>query len=101
MDAKQKYDAKQLRRKQNRALKRHGIESLPLGAHTTTQSKVVKGAQIGALQKRAERDMRLRCKLSEAVLIGVPGAAKAKRKLNDTWTNRNAKSLAGFWNPQA
>ena len=56
---------------------------------------------LGALQQKAEADVRLRCKLSEAVLIGVPGAAKAKRKLSDTWTNRNAKSLAGFWNPQA
>lgn len=56
---------------------------------------------LGALQQKAEADVRLRCKLGEAVLIGVPGAAKAKRKLSDTWTNRNAKSLAGFWNPQA
>ena len=56
---------------------------------------------LGALQQKAEADVRLRCKLSEAVLIGVPGAAKAKRKLNDTWTNRYSKNLAGFWNPQA
>ena len=101
MDAKQKYDAKQKRRKQNRALKQHGIESLALGAHTTAPSKVIKGAQIGALQKRAELDMRLRCGLGEAVLAGVPGAAKAKAKLNDTWTKRYSKRLTGFWNPQA
>ena len=56
---------------------------------------------LGALQQKAEADVRLRCKLSEAAMAGVPGAAKAKRKLNDTWTNRYSKNLAGFWNPQA
>ncbi len=52
-----------------------------------------------ALQKRAEHDVRLRCNLSEAAMIGVPGAAKAKRKLNDVWTNRVSRNLTGFWNP--
>lgn len=76
---------RKLRRRANRTQRRAGAAPLDLGA----------------LQQKAEADVRLRCKLSEAVLIGVPGAAKAKRKLNDTWTNRNAKSLAGFWNPGA
>ena len=64
-------------------------------------SKLVKRAQIGELQKRAEHDVRLRCNLSEAAMVGVPGAAKAKRKLNDVWTNRNSRNLTGFWNPGA
>lgn len=54
---------------------------------------------LGALQQKAEADVRLRCKLSEAALAGVPGAAKAKRKLNDVWTNRNQRSLGDFWRP--
>lgn len=104
MDAKQKYDAKQARRKQNRALKRHGLEYLPLGAHTTTSSKLVKGAQIGALQKRAEHDVRLRCKLGHDAIHADTmneraAAAKAKRKLNDVWTNRFNRDLTGFWRP--
>lgn len=96
MEAKQKYDAKQARRKQNRALRRHGLETLPRGAHSMTPSKLVKRAQIGELQKRAEHDVRLRCKLSYDA-----DAAKAKRKLNDVWTNRNSRNLTGFWNPKA
>ena len=60
------------------------------------------GAQLDlcSLQKRSERDVKLRCKLSALAIAGVPGAAKAKRKLNDTWTNRNTQSLDGFWRPQ-
>ena len=76
---------RKLRRRANRTQRQLGVAPLDLGA----------------LQQKAEADVRLRCKLSEAVLIGVPGAAKAKRKLNNTWTNRNAKSLSGFWNPKA
>lgn len=76
---------RKLRRRANRTQRQRGTALLDLGA----------------LQEKAEADVRLRCKLSEAAMVGVPGAAKAKRKLNGTWTNRNAKSLAGFWNPQA
>lgn len=54
---------------------------------------------LSAMQKRAEHDVRLRCNLSEAAMIGVPGAAKAKRKLNDVWTNRASRNLTGFWRP--
>lgn len=54
---------------------------------------------LGTLQQKAEADMRLRCKLSEAAMAGVPGADKAKRKLNDVWTNRNQRSLGDFWRP--
>lgn len=104
MDAKQKYDAKQARRKQNRALRKHGLETLPLGAHSTTPSKLVKRAQIGELQKRAEHDVRLRCKLSHDAIHadtmnGRAAAAKAKRKLNDVWINRVSRNLTGFWRP--
>ena len=96
MDAKQKHDAKQLRRKQNRALRKLGLEKL-----TATGSRMVHEAQIGKLNRVAEREMRLRYKLGDMAAAGVPGAAKAKRKLNDVWTNRNSQSLKGFWNPQA
>lgn len=76
------FDAK-LRRKANRQQRR--IAANPL--------------DLGAMQKRAEHDMRLRCNLSEAVVAGVPGAVKAKRKLNDVWTNRVSRNLTGFWSP--
>lgn len=61
---------------------------------------------LGKLQIAAEHDMRLRCTLAATAQHGKDAAeraaaARAKRKLNDVWTNRNAKSLAGFWNPQA
>lgn len=104
MDAKQKYDAKQKRRKQNRALRKHGLELLPMGAHTTTASKLDRRAQIGAMQKRAEHDVRLRCKLSHNAIHADTmneraAAAKAKRKLSDVWTNRVSRNLTGFWRP--
>ena len=51
------------------------------------------------LNRKAEADVRLRCKLADLAQAGTPGAAKAKRKLNDTWTNRSTQSLTGFWNP--
>ena len=76
------FDAK-LRRKANRQQRR--TAALPL--------------DLSAMQKRAEHDVRLRCNLSEAAMAGVPGAAKAKRKLNDVWTNRNSRNLTGFWRP--
>ena len=106
MDAKQKHDAKQLRRKQNRELRRQGLEVLVGNAASMIACRHTTGPQIGALKKRAEHDLRLRCALADTAQHGPDAAAraaaaKAKRKLNDVWTNRNAKSLAGFWNPQA
>lgn len=74
---------RKLRRKANRQQRR--TAALPL--------------DLCAMQKRAEHDVRLRCNLSEAAMAGVPGAAKAKRKLNDVWTNRNQRSLGDFWRP--
>ena len=56
---------------------------------------------LSAMQKRAEADVGLRCKLGELARQGVPGAAKAKRKLNDVWTNRRSVSLGDYWKPQA
>lgn len=94
MDAKQKYDAKQARRKQNRALRKHGLEKL-----TATGSRMVYGPQIGQLKKRADKDLAIRRKLGDLAAQGVPGAAQAKRKLNDTWTNRYSNNLRGFWKP--
>lgn len=59
---------------------------------------------LTGLQKRAERDIKLRCKLGHTILTGDQSersaAAKAKRKLNNTWTNRNTHSLTGFWKDQ-
>lgn len=59
---------------------------------------------LGAMQKRAEHDVRLRCKLSHDAIHADTmneraAAAKAKRKLNDVWTNRNQRSLGDFWRP--
>ncbi len=51
------------------------------------------------LQKRAERDVKLRCKLGDLAKAGNRGAAKTKRKLNDTWTNRGVVSPGEYWNP--
>lgn len=78
------------RRKSNRQQRREGGPMLDLCA----------------MQKRAERDTKLRCKLSHDSMHAASAneraaAAKAKRKLNDVWTNRSAKSLTGFWNPRA
>lgn len=52
-----------------------------------------------SLNRKASREVGLRCKLADLAAAGVPGAAKAKRKLNDVWTNRNQRNLDGFWNP--
>ena len=59
---------------------------------------------LSAMQKRAEHDVRLRCKLSHDAIHADTmneraAAAKAKRKLNDVWTNRNQRSLGDFWRP--
>ena len=81
------FDAKR-RRKANRQQRQ--TAALPL--------------DLSAMQKRAEHDVRLRCKLShDAVHADTmnerAAAAKAKRKLNDMWTNRNQRSLGDFWRP--
>ena len=61
---------------------------------------------LGKLQNKAEHDVRLRCKLGHDARYADSAneraaAAKAKRKLNDVWTNRTQRSLTGFWNQQA
>lgn len=81
------FDAKR-RRKANRQQRR--TAALPL--------------DLSAMQKRAEHDVRLRCKLSHDAIHADTmneraAAAKAKRKLNDMWTNRNQRSLGDFWRP--
>ena len=81
------FDAK-LRRKANRQQRR--TAALPL--------------DLSTIQKRAEADVRLRCKLSHDAIHAESvneraAAAKAKRKLNDVWTNRVSRNLAGFWRP--
>lgn len=52
-----------------------------------------------SLQKRAEKDVKLRCKLGDLARAGNRGAAKAKRQLNNTWTNRGVVSPGEYWNP--
>lgn len=61
---------------------------------------------LSAMQKRAEADTKLRCKLSHDARHAASAneraaAAKAKRKLNDVWTNRTNRSLGDYWKPQA
>lgn len=81
---------RKLRRKANRQQRRTAALSLDLSA----------------MQKRAEHDVRLRCKLSHDAIHADTmneraAAAKAKRRLNDVWTNRVSRNLTGFWNPGA
>ena len=44
------------------------------------------------LQRKAER------KFQAITRLSANGTAKDKRKLNETWTNRESKNLRGFWN---
>lgn len=99
MSRQERYELKQARRKQNRELRKHGLEVLQ-GEHW---AKLDKSAQIGELQRTAEREVGLRTSLNHTIDNGVgserAAAAKAKRKLNDVWTNRHARSLGDFWRP--
>lgn len=74
------FDAKR-RRKANRKQRR--TAALPL--------------DLGALQKRAEHDMRLRCKLSHDAAHA--DTLNERAKLNTVWTNRNPRALGDFWRP--
>lgn len=67
------------RRKANRKARRQGLD-----------------INLDELQRKAMADVRLRCKLSD---MNDPAARKAKRKLNDVWTNRYSRNLNGFWKP--
>ena len=80
---------KQRRQARHAARTRGGIEVLTGGA----TSKVVL-PNLGALQRKAERDMGLRIKLADE---NTAASHKAKRKLNDVWTNRNSTSVADAW----
>lgn len=97
LSRKERYDLKQARRKQNRELRKHGLEVLQ-GEHW---AKLDKSAQIGKLKRIAEREMRLRTSLNCTIDNGVgserAAAAKAKRKLNDKWFNRSVSSITGYW----
>lgn len=99
LSRQERYELKQARRKQNRELRKHGLEVLQ-GEHWT---KLDKSAQIGKLQRTAEREVRLRTSLNHTIDNGVgserAAAAKAKRKLNDVWTNRHSQSLGDYWKP--
>lgn len=102
MDAKQKHDAKQLRRKQNRELRKQGLEVLVGNAASMIACRLTTGPQIGALKKRAEQDMRVRCVLSDRARNGADAAeraaaAKARRKLNNQWFDRGSSSIRGYW----
>lgn len=97
LSRQERYELKQARRKQNRELRKHGLEVLQ-GEHW---AKLDKSAQIGKLQRIAEREVRLRSHLNHTIDNGVgserAAAAKAKRKLNDKWFNRSASSITGYW----
>ena len=56
---------------------------------------------LGRLQKRSEADVKLRCNLADLAKAGDRGAAKRKRALNNTWTDRGQKGLGDYWNPTA
>lgn len=97
LSRQERYELKQARRKQNRELRKHGLEVLQ-GEHW---AKLDKSAQIGKLQRTAEREVRLRTSLNHTIDNGVgserAAAAKVKRKLNDKWFNRSASSITGYW----
>lgn len=97
LSRQERYELKQARRKQNRELRKHGLEVLQ-GEHW---AKLDKTAQIGKLQRTAEREVRLRTSLNHIIDTGVASeraaAAKAKRKLNNKWYNRGAASVVGYW----
>lgn len=97
MSRQERYELKQARRKQNRELRKHGLEVLR-GDHW---AKLDKSAQIGKLQAIAEGEVRLRANLNHTIDTGSgaerAAAAKAKRKLNDKWFNRNVDSISGYW----
>lgn len=70
------------------------------------QMRADEGTQLdlSAMQKRAEADTKLRCKLGHDARHAASAneraaAAKAKRKLNDVWTNRTSRSLGDYWKP--
>lgn len=67
------------RRKANRKARRQGLD-----------------INLDAIQRKAVADTSLRCNLS---YMTDPAARKAKRKLNDVWSNRNSRNLDGFWKP--
>lgn len=91
----------------------HGAVVHDTTAYTAKQRRKANRQQRGAgtaidlfkLQREAEQATALRCTLSEQARNGTPAervaASKAKRKLNDVWTNRRTKSLGEFWNPHA
>lgn len=98
LSRKERYELKQARRKQNRELRKHGLEVLQ-GEHW---AKLDKTAQIGKLQRIAEREVRLRQHLNNTADHGLDAAeraaaAEAKRKLNNKWYNRGAASVVGYW----
>lgn len=97
LSRQERYELKQARRKQNRELRKHGLEVLQ-GEHW---AKLDKSAQIGKLQRTAEREVRLRTSLNHTIDNGAgserAAAAKAKRKLNDKWFNRSVSSITGYW----
>ncbi len=56
---------------------------------------------LETLQKRSEAAVKLRCNLGDMAKAGDRGAAKRKRDLNNTWTDRDQKGLGDYWNPTA
>lgn len=74
---------KALRRKARHAAKRDGLDC----------------PDLLKLQRKAERDVKLRCNLGELAKAGDRGAAKRKRQLNDTWFDRGHVSPGEYWNP--
>lgn len=89
------------RRKMNRKLRLQGLEVLRGTAASCIPSKN-KPTSLNKLGGAATRDMGIRCNLNRVADAGGPEAAqakRAKRKLNDNWSNRGSARIFGYWNP--
>lgn len=52
-----------------------------------------------AVQKAHRKFARL-SKMNALIDAGIPGVAKAKRKLADSWTKRQSNNTTGFYDPK-
>lgn len=83
-----KAELAKFRRKLNRAIKK-GVQGLGTSANKLVQKNLKRNELIQGLNHILD--------------TGTPGervgARKTKKKLSESWQNRSAGSLTGFWNP--
>lgn len=83
-----KAELAKFRRKLNRAIKK-GAQGLGTSANKLVQKNLKRNELIQGLNHILD--------------TGTPGervgARKTKKKLSESWQNRSAGSLTGFWNP--